>query len=85
MSDAVVEPARAFMIPGYERVKENALKFGARGVAISGAGPAMIAVVNNEKTDSSEVAEAMREGFKSAGISSTTFITKPGRGVSLQE
>ena len=29
MSDAVVEPARAFLIPGYKKVKGNALKAGA--------------------------------------------------------
>jgi len=85
MSDSVVEPARAFLIPGYQRVKENALKAGACGVTISGAGPAMLAVVNKEKADSAKVAAAMKEGFKSAGYDSTAFATRPGKGVSLLE
>ena len=85
MSDAVVEPARAFMVPGYQKVKEKALKAGACGVAISGAGPAMIAIVNSNNTDASKVAKAMEEGFKSAGVSADTFCTKPGKGVSLLE
>ena len=85
MSDAIVEPARAFMIPGYQKVKEKALKAGACGVAISGAGPAMIAIVNSNNTNSSGVAKAMEEGFKSVGVSAETFCTKPGKGVSILE
>jgi homoserine kinase len=85
MSDAVVEPARAFMIPGYQKVRERTLKAGACGVAISGAGPAMMGIVNSNKSDVSKVAKAMEEGFDSAGVSASTFCTKPGKGVSLLE
>jgi homoserine kinase len=85
MSDVVVETARAFMIPGYQKVRERALKAGACGVAISGAGPAMMAIVDRNNSDASKVAEAMEEGFKSAGVSADTFCTKPGKGVSLLE
>jgi homoserine kinase len=85
MSDAVVEPVRASSIPGYQQVKENALRAGACGVTISGAGPAMLAVVNKKKADAAKVAAAMKEGFESAGFDATGFATKPGRGVSLME
>jgi homoserine kinase len=85
MLDAIVEPARAFLIPGYQQVKENALKAGACGVAISGAGPAMIAIVNKKKADASKIANAMKEGFESAGLNATAFATRPGRGVRLLE
>jgi homoserine kinase len=85
MCDAVVEPARAFFIPGYQKVREKALEAGSCGVTISGAGPAMLAVVNKRKADATKVAAAMREGFKSAGYEATAFATKPGKGVSLME
>ncbi len=85
MSDAVIEPARAFMIPGYAQVKENALNAGACGVTISGAGPAMLAVVNKKSADATRVAAAMKEGFKSAGCEATAFATRPGRGVCVLE
>jgi homoserine kinase len=85
MLDAIVEPARAFLIPGYQQVRENALKAGACGVAISGAGPAMIAILNKKKADASKIAKAMKEGFESAGQEATAFATRPGRGVSLLE
>ncbi len=85
MSDAVVEPERAAFIPGYQIVKKNALEAGACGVAISGAGPAMIAIVNKKKADSAMVATAMKAGFESAGLKAIAFTTKPGRGVHLLE
>jgi homoserine kinase len=85
MLDAVVEPARASLIPGYQQVRENALKAGACGVAISGAGPALIAIVNKKKADSAKIAEAMKKGFESVGLDATAFATKPGGGVCLME
>lgn len=85
MLDVVVEPARAFLIPGYREVKERALEAGACGVTISGAGPAMIAIVDTSKVDPLKVAEAMREGFESAGVGAQAFSTKPGKAVHLLE
>jgi homoserine kinase len=85
MTDVVVEPARATLIPGYLQVRENALKEGACGVTISGAGPAMLAVVNKRNSDATKVAEAMKEGYRSAGFEATAFATRPGKGVCLQE
>ncbi len=85
MSDAVVEPERAALIPGYQKVKENALEAGACGVAISGAGPAMIAIVNKMKANAAKVANAMKAGFESSGLGATAFATEPGRGVYVSE
>jgi len=85
MSDAIVEPARAFMIPGYQNVKEKALQAGASGVTISGAGPTMLAIVNKKKADATKIASAMQEGFKSAGVDSNAMITRPGKGTCLVE
>ncbi|MGA3288897.1 MAG: homoserine kinase [Candidatus Bathyarchaeia archaeon] len=85
MHDSIIEPARAFLIPGYLKVKENALNAGACGVTMSGAGPAVIAVVNKNQTDAVKVAAAMKEGFTSAGFEATAFVTKPGKGVCKME
>ncbi|MGD6809713.1 MAG: homoserine kinase [Candidatus Bathyarchaeia archaeon] len=85
MVDDIVEPARASLVPGYSKVKENALNAGALGVTISGAGPAMIAIVNKNKGDTAKVAAAMHEGFLSAGYDSNAFATKPGKGAYLVE
>jgi len=85
MSDAVVEPERAKLIPGYQKVKENAIKAGASGVAISGAGPAMIAIVNKNKAKAMKVVKAMKEGFEAADLAATAFITTPGKGAQILE
>jgi len=83
MIDRIVEPARAPLIPGYLQVKENALKAGACGITISGAGPSMIAIVNKKKAHVTKVAEAMQEGFKSVGLESTCYVTEAGNGTCL--
>jgi homoserine kinase len=85
MFDLIVEPARAPLIPGYSKVKENALKAGALGVTISGAGPTMMAIVNKKTADAAKVALAMQEGFRSAGFDSNAFATKPGKGACVLE
>jgi homoserine kinase len=85
MADAVVEPARASSIPAFQQVKENALNAGACGVTISGAGPAMLAVVNRKTADAAKVAAAMKQGYQAAGFEATTFATKPGKGACLLE
>jgi homoserine kinase len=83
MIDRIVEPARIPLIPGCLQVKENALKAGACGVTISGAGPSMMAIVNREKADARKVARAMQEGFNSVGLESTCYVTKAGKGTCL--
>jgi homoserine kinase len=80
MVDAIVEPARAHLVPGYTEVRQAALEAGAKGVAISGAGPSMIAIVDNGKVRASTVAEAMRNGFESIGVHSRAITTRPARG-----
>jgi len=85
MVDAIVEPARARLIPGYAEVRRAALKAGAEGVAISGAGPSMIAIVDSAKVSPAPVAEAMREAFESAGVRCRALASKPARGATVIE
>jgi len=83
MADAVVEPARTRLIPGMAEVKKGALETGAAGVAISGAGPSVLALVNAEKGVSENVAKAMRDAFEKQGIKSQTVHAKPGPGARI--
>jgi homoserine kinase len=85
MVDDIVEPSRAALVPGHDKVRENALNAGALGVTISGAGPSMIAIVNRKTGDATKVATAMREGFLSAGYDANAFATKPGKGACVVE
>ena len=77
--DVIVEPARQHMIPAYKQVKQNALKAGAYGVTISGAGPSVIAFSKNS-FDLKKISTAMAKGFKTANIECQTIICKPSKG-----
>ena len=79
IKDVIVEPARKHMIPGYDKVKQNALKAGAYGVTISGAGPSVIAFSKNS-FDLKKISIAMSKGFKTANIECQTIICKPSKG-----
>lgn len=83
MMDAVVEPARASLIPGLGHVKEMAMKAGAAGVAISGAGPSVIALVDSSRVSAESVASAMKEAFREVGIRSQPICAKPGPGARI--
>ena len=85
MVDVVVEPARSKLVPSYDKVKENALAAGAAGVAISGAGPSMIAVVDENKASAIQVAQAMKEAFEAGGVGCRAFSSKPAIGAKVIE
>jgi len=85
MIDAVVEPVRARFVPSYHKIRENALAAGAAGVAISGAGPTMIAVVDERRTPSMRVAQAMKETFETGGVNCRAFSSKAARGAVVVE
>lgn len=74
LSDVLVEPRRAALIPGFHRVKQAALDHGALGASISGAGPSVFAWF--ESLDSAtRAAESMREGFSAERIDSEAFVS----------
>jgi homoserine kinase len=79
IKDVIVEPARQHMIPGFIKVKENALKAGALGVTISGAGPSVIAF-SKSSADLKKISLAMSKGFTSANTKCQTVICKPSKG-----
>ncbi|QLH05687.1 homoserine kinase [Nitrosopumilus ureiphilus] len=79
IKDVIVEPARQHMIPGYANVKQNALKAGALGVTISGAGPSIIAF-SQKSANLKKISLAMSKGFASANIKCQTIICKPSKG-----
>jgi homoserine kinase len=79
ITDQIVEPSRKKMIPGFDKVKKNALKAGAAACTISGAGPSMIAFVS-DGVNKKKVGEAMKKGFKSAKVDCDIVICKPSKG-----
>jgi len=79
IKDVIVEPARRHMIPGFAKVKQNALKAGALGVTISGAGPSVIAF-SKSSANLKKICLSMSRGFASKKIKCQTIICKPTKG-----
>ena len=79
VQDVIVEPARKHMIPGFDKVKKNAIAAGAYGVTISGAGPSVIAF-GTKKQNLKKIGEAIKKGFKSAKVDCDIIICKPSKG-----
>ena len=50
LHDEIVEPARAILIPGFDEMKETAMKTGALGFSISGAGSSVFALSRSTET-----------------------------------
>jgi len=79
IKDVIVEPARQHMIPGFAKVKENAIRAGALGVTISGAGPSVIAF-SKSSADLKKISLSMTKGFTSVNTKCQTIICKPSKG-----
>ncbi|MDE1816459.1 MAG: homoserine kinase [Thaumarchaeota archaeon] len=82
IKDIIVEPARKHLIPGFDKVKKNALSAGAMGVTISGAGPSVISFASTS-TNPKKISDAMKRGFAMVGVECTTVICKPSKGATV--
>ena len=78
IDDRIAEPARSPLLPGFIAAKRAALKAGAFGVSISGAGPSAFAVVSDDAT-AHAVALAMRDAYVAAGLECVTRVTRVDR------
>ena len=74
--DPIVEAVRSKYIPCYQQVRRKAIEAGALGVTISGAGPSMIALADNEKL-ARGVARAFREAYEECCITSKIIVCRP--------
>ncbi len=83
MEDAIAEPYRENLVPGYRAVKKAALAKQASGVAISGAGPSVVAFVDKTKQDPKKIARAMVRGFSKNSVEATFFVTSPAGGARI--
>jgi homoserine kinase len=72
MRDAIAEPARAALYPGAAEARAQALRAGAHGVCVSGAGPTLLALAWFARA--SAVAEALVAGYQRAGIAAVPHV-----------
>ena len=74
LRDVLVEPRRAPLIVGFDRVKQAALDHDAMGASISGAGPSVFAwFESRERAEAAAI--AMRSAFADAGFDSDAFVS----------
>lgn len=82
MADRLHQPYRQALIPGFEAVGAAARQAGAAAVALSGAGPSIIAFAPDRHA---EIGAAMQAAFRAAGLASRIFILPvDGQGVQVQ-
>ena len=74
MQDVIIEPIRSILIPGFDSVKANALQAGALGCGISGSGPSIFALSQDQKT-AEEVGRKMQNAFGALNIDSEVYVS----------
>lgn len=81
--DELHQPYRLGIIPGADQAREAGIVAGAAAVVLSGAGPSLLAFVDQ---NGEAVARSMQDEFKRAGASSRAFHLRPDRkGVVVSE
>lgn len=71
LEDRLHQDYRSKLIPGFNDIIETSYKSGAYGVCLSGSGPTIMAVANN---NAEKIGEAAVKEFKKYGISSTYIV-----------
>lgn len=74
MEDLFAEPKRTQLIPGFQKVKREALKAGAIGCGISGSGPSVFALCIG-KDNAQKAAEGMQYAFNEMYLDSEIYIS----------
>lgn len=72
--DLLAEPHRAGLVRGFAQVKAAALAAGALGCSLSGSGPAVFALAQEERA--APLASAMQEAFAGEGVACTTRVCR---------
>jgi homoserine kinase len=75
MHDAIVEPIRSILIPGFKNIKKSALEAGGLGAGISGSGPSIFALSSSAAT-AEAVGENMKNELNKINIDSDLYVSK---------
>lgn len=75
LEDVIIEPVRSILIPGFDEVKSQCKEAGALGGGISGSGPSLF-MLNQEESIAHKNEEIMQDVFKKLGIEFKTYVTK---------
>ncbi|SFK69516.1 homoserine kinase [Paenibacillus sp. 1_12] len=79
MKDALHQPYRAPLVPGLAHILAEATNHGALGVALSGAGPTMLTLVDRSSSRKAELEQFLQGTLRSEGIEATLMWLNPAR------
>jgi homoserine kinase len=83
MVDRVAEPSRIPLYPGYAQARDAALASGAWGVAVSGAGPTLLAIA--PAAGAAAVGRAVVAAYGEAGVEARIHVAEvDGRGARIE-
>lgn len=74
MEDFIIEPVRAMLIPNFYEIREIAMNNGALGFGISGSGPSVFALCDNERI-ASIILDKMAKHLEGVDIGSNQYIS----------
>ncbi|MDF2961704.1 MAG: homoserine kinase [Paenibacillus sp.] len=77
MKDALHQPYRAPLVPGLGKILAEATDHGALGVALSGAGPTMLALVERDSSRKAELEQFLLDTLRGEQIEATLLWLKP--------
>jgi len=83
LEDVIIEPVRSILIPGFDEVKMRSKEVGALGGGISGSGPSIFMLSENEQI-AKQVEWEMIGIFSQLGVEFKTYVTTiNGEGVKI--
>lgn len=74
LEDVIIEPVRSILIPGFDEVKQKSKEAGALGGGISGSGPSIF-MLSEDETTATEVENVMTEIYQRIGIPYHSYVT----------
>jgi homoserine kinase len=75
MTDVLVEPTRAILIPDFDKLRELAMEAGAIGFGISGSGPSVFALTRS-KDAAQQITQKLQHHLKNISINSLAFVSE---------
>ncbi|WP_138430421.1 homoserine kinase [Fodinibius saliphilus] len=75
LHDEIIEPVRSVLIPGFDKVKEAAIKAGVLGSGISGSGPSVFALSSTIE-QAVDAGKGMQQAFDEIGLDNECYISK---------
>lgn len=77
IDDAVAEPVRTQLVPGFQAAKRGALAAGAAGAGLSGSGPSVFAICRGRRS-AQRAGQAMADAFRTeAGVAADVIVSPP--------